>query len=122
MSNNSQKFGKDGEELAKRYLVQRGYRIIACNWRYKKYEVDLVAEINRTIVFIEVKTRKNNTFGEPEVFVTRQKQNFLIAAAHQYMIENTIDQEARFDIISIRMLNNNQIVKHLEGAFSPQVK
>ena len=122
MKNNSQNTGKDGEETAKRFLLEKGYEILETNWRFKKYEVDIISKTGQTIVFVEVKTRKSDIFGEPEIFVNRQKQNFLVAAAHQYITQNNIDVESRFDIIAILQLNNNQTVKHLEAAFYPQLK
>lgn len=121
MQNNSQKVGFDGEEAAKDHLLQRGYEILETNWRFKKYEVDIIAKINGYVVFVEVKTRKSNTFGEPEIFVTKQKQQFLIAAANQYLIKNSIELEARFDIVAIVKSNTNQSVKHLEAAFYPKI-
>lgn len=121
MQNNSQKVGFDGEEAAKDYLLQHGYEILETNWRFKKYEVDIIAKINDCIVFVEVKTRKSNTFGEPEIFVTKQKQQFLIAAANQYLIKNSIELEARFDIVAIVKSDTNQSVKHLEAAFYPKI-
>jgi putative endonuclease len=122
MQNNSQKQGIEGEMLAKNYLLKQDYEILELNWRYKKYEIDIIAKKGQSVVFVEVKTRKNNTFGEPELFVTRQKQNFLIAAASQYIIQNNIELESRFDIIAILQLNNNHTVKHLEAAFYPLIK
>ncbi len=122
MASNSQKLGKIGEEIANKHLLKNGYAILETNWRYKKYEVDLIARIGETIVFVEVKTRKSGTFGEPEIFVTRQKQNYLIAAAHQYMFDKNCELEARFDIIAIIITNRNQNLNHLEGAFTPEVK
>ena len=122
MQNNSQKQGQEGENRARTYLLDRGYEILELNWRYKKYEVDIIAKKDECVVFVEVKTRKSNTFGEPEIFVTKQKQNFLIAAANQYIVQNNIELEARFDIIAIIQLNNNHTVKHLEAAFYPLLK
>lgn len=122
MQNYSQKQGKAGEEVAKAHLLKNGYEILETNWRYRKYEVDIISKKDETIVFVEVKSRKSNTFGEPEIFVTRQKQNFLIAAANHYIITNDIDLESRFDIIAIVQFNNSQTVKHLEGAFYPLAK
>lgn len=122
MQNNSQKQGQEGEKLARNHLLGQGYIILEANWRYKKYEIDIIAKNNQCIVFVEVKTRKSNTFGEPEIFVTKQKQNFLIAAANQYIVQNNIELEARFDIIAIIQLNNNHTVKHLEAAFYPLLK
>lgn len=122
MQNNSQKQGLEGEAHARVYLLKEGYEILERNWRYKKYEIDIIAKKAETIVFVEVKTRKNDTFGEPELSVTRQKQGFLIAAAHQYLQEKNIELESRFDIIAVIKLNNNATVKHLEGAFYPLLK
>jgi putative endonuclease len=122
MNNNSQQQGAEGERLARGHLKNKGYELLDLNWRYKKYEIDIIAKKDETIVFVEVKTRKSNTFGEPEVFVTKQKQNFLIAAANQYIQEKNIELESRFDIIAVLQFNNNHTVKHLEGAFYPSVK
>ncbi len=118
--NNSHKIGEEGENLAKKYLNDNGYKILETNWRFRKYEIDIIAQINDTIVFVEVKARKDNTFGEPEIFVDKKKQNFMIASAQHYMQENKLDLEARFDIIAI--VNNNTTVKHLEEAFYPSIK
>ncbi len=120
MQNMTKSIGDKGERAAQVYLVERGYEILENNWRFRRYEIDIIAKIGQTVVFVEVKTRKNNIFGEPEVFVSKQKQKFMIAAANQYLIDNNITLEARFDIIAVLSLNNNQTVKHLEGAFYPR--
>lgn len=122
MSNNSQNQGQAGEQLARTYLVGQGYKVLDTNWRFKKYEIDIIVTKGETIVFVEVKTRKNGTFGEPELSVTRQKQGFLIAAAKQYIQEKNIALESRFDIVAVTGLNNNHTVKHLESAFYPLLK
>jgi putative endonuclease len=119
MQNKSQIQGLEGEKTARKYLLDQGFQILERNWRFKKYEVDIICKKDETMVFVEVKTRKSNTFGEPEMFVSKQKQRFLIAAAHQYLTQYNIELESRFDIIAIISLNNNQTVKHLEGAFYP---
>jgi putative endonuclease len=121
-SKNSHNLGVQGEEIAKIHLLEKGYLILQVNWRYKKYEVDIVASYNNLIVFVEVKTRSSIEFGEPEVFVTKQKQRFLITAANEYLNSNNIDLECRFDILSILQLNNTFSVKHLEAAFYPSIK
>jgi putative endonuclease len=61
-------------------------------------------------------------FGNPEMSVTKRKRNFLIAAADHYLKEKQVEQEARFDIISILKVNDNFSIKHLEGAFYPIAK
>lgn len=122
MQNYSQKQGQEGENKARTYLLNQGYEILELNWRYKKYEIDIIAKKDECVVFVEVKTRKSNTFGEPEIFVTKQKQNFLIAAANEYLTQNNIELESRFDIIAVIQFNNNHSVKHLESAFYPLLK
>jgi len=122
LKNKSQKYGEDGENHASNYLKRQGYEILERNWRFKKLEVDIIARKADVIAFVEVKTRKNSTFGEPQIFVTKKKQSFLIAAANQYLIERNLDVESRFDIIAISQLNNNETINHLEGAFYPTVK
>lgn len=122
VKNSSKQLGLEGEDQAKKYLEENGYSILEQNWRFKKYEVDIIAAKDDLIVFIEVKTRKNNTFGEPEVFVTRKKQNFLISAANQYLIERNIEFHSRFDVISILADSGESSIKHIEDAFRPIIK
>lgn len=119
MANNSENLGVWGEKLAKEYLQQKGHEILETNWRFKRYEVDIISRSGETIVFVEVKARKNATFGEPEAFVTGQKQRFLTQAAHHYLTLHNIELEARFDVIAVLQLNNSPTVKHLEAAFGP---
>lgn len=119
MENKSKIFGDSGEKLAKSYLLEQGYNILETNWRYRKYEVDIIAKRDETIVFIEVKARKSAIFGDPEIFVTRQKQKFLIAAAHHYLTKHQIKLESRFDVVAVLQLNNTLTVKHLASAFQP---
>jgi putative endonuclease len=108
--------------LARDYLIAQGHQILETNWRFKKYEVDIISRSGNIIVFTEVKARKSAIFGEPEVFVTKQKQRFLTAAAHHYLASRTIALEARFDVVSVLQLNNTPTVKHLEAAFYPALR
>lgn len=95
---------------------------MATNWRYKNLEVDIIAKTESSIVFIEVKTRSSNEFGEPETFVSLKKQKLIIKAANQYIIENNITADARFDIVSVSLKNSQTSVKHIIDAFYPIVK
>ncbi len=119
MQNNSQNIGAAGESLAVKHLLRNGYQILAQNWRFRKFEIDIIAQKDDLIVIIEVKTRKNGNFGEPEIFVTRKKQSFLIAAAHHFLVERDLSLEVRFDIIAVLGVEAMETVKHLEGAFYP---
>ncbi|MBA2611657.1 MAG: YraN family protein [Bacteroidetes bacterium] len=103
-------------------ILDKGYAILQQNWRFKKLEVDLIASYQGLIVFVEVKSRSSADFGQPELFVTKKKQGFLVSAAHEYLVSNNIELECRFDIVSVLQNNNNTSVKHLEGAFYPSIK
>ena len=76
--------GFAGEDMAAKLLQEKGYKILARNWRCGHLEVDIIAETDDYLVIVEVKTRKSAAFGEPEVFVDRQKQRNLIRAAMCY--------------------------------------
>lgn len=110
--------GKKGEEMATDYLLQKGYTVLETNWRFLNLEADIIAKIGKTLVIVEVKTRKSNYFGEPESFVNKQKQKNLIKAANAYIERNELDLEVRFDIVSV-VLNDEAAIKHIEDAFYP---
>jgi putative endonuclease len=115
MQKNSQNYGAWGEEEAVAYLKRNGYSILERNWRYKHLEIDIIAKKGETLVIVEVKSRKNDTFGEPEIFVNKRKQQFLITAANSYVLERDLDYEVRFDIVAL----TGSEVKHIEDAFYP---
>lgn len=119
---NSHNLGVEGEKIAKKHLLDKGYAILEQNWRFKKLEVDLIASYKDLIVFVEVKARSTSDFGEPELSVTKKKQGFLVSAAHEYLTSKDIELECRFDIVSVLQNNNKTTVKHLEGAFYPSIK
>lgn len=109
--------GNLGEELAVEYLIKKGYKIKAKNWRYLKAEVDIIAQKENSIIAIEVKTRTSDYFGEPQDFITKKKIELLVMAMNEYVISRDLDVEVRFDIIAI--INNKQgtRIEHLEDAF-----
>jgi len=109
--------GKRGELLAIEYLKVNGYKILEVNWRTDHKEVDIIAQDNNEIVFIEVKTRSSKYSGNPVEAVNIQKQRLLIDAAEDYIIFNNIDLEARFDIISVIIDGNNRNINHIKEAF-----
>jgi len=111
--------GQKGEELAVVFLKKKGYKILETNWRFGNLEADIIASFEQTLVVIEVKTRKSNFFGEPETFVTKQKQKNLIRTANNYIQRYDLDLEARFDIMAIVMGTDKTAINHIEGAFYP---
>jgi putative endonuclease len=114
--------GKWGEEQALAYLKAHNYAILATNWHFKNKEIDIIAKTGEVIVFVEVKTRTTEEFGEPEEGVSSKKQSFLISAANHYIISKEIDAEARFDIISVMYLKGKTTLKHIPEAFYPIAK
>ena len=94
--------GKYGEDLAVSYLTKKGYEIIERNFRFSRGEVDLIGIWrNELLVFFEVKYRKNDAYGEPEVFVSRNQEKRIIAAAEHYIEAINWHKDIRFDIVSI---------------------
>jgi putative endonuclease len=111
--------GAKGEQITANYLEKKGYKILETNWRFKNLEADIIASIDKTLVIVEVKTRKSNYFGEPETFVNKQKQKNLIMTANEYIVRNQLDMEVRFDIISIIINDKEMNINHIEDAFYP---
>jgi len=112
--------GRKGEELAKQHLEAVGYEILDENWRFGKAEVDLIAYLDKTIIFVEVKTRTGNAFGEPEDFVDAAKQALLVSAADEFIELMGFNGEARFDIIAILFdQQGNYSLNHIQDAFWP---
>lgn len=120
MKTEKQLQGLKGEDMAVNLLLQKGYKILERNWRCGHLEVDIIAETNDCLVIVEVKTRKNVTFGNPEVFVDLQKQRRLIRAAIYYAKFKCVQKEIRFDIISVICNPEMQQVTHIENAFKPR--
>lgn len=116
--NNKQK-GDEGESLAANYLEKEGYTIIVKNWKYERFEIDLIAEKGNTIVFVEVKTRFSNTYGEPWEAVNKAKRKKICASADAYIQQYDIHHEPRFDIVSIIKSDKEFRIEHLEEAFWP---
>ena len=101
--------GKKAEELACKYLISNGLNIIDMNFKALPYgEIDIIALENKTIVFIEVKYRKNHSFGYAEEMVNIKKQEKIINTAQMFLLqfEKYQNYECRFDVVAI---NKNDI-------------
>lgn len=110
------RLGRKGEDIALDYLKKNGFMVIKRNYRTIYGEVDIIAEENGTLVFIEVKTRSNDLFGHPSESVTKAKQERLKRLAICYLKEIKKEIPVRFDIISIRFGPSINI-EHLRYAF-----
>lgn len=110
--------GKLGEQLAVEFLTNKGFSILDTNWRFGNDEIDIIAKNKNTLVIAEVKTRRSNFFGEPEISVTKNKQRFMIRATEAYIQNKKLDLEVRFDIIAIVLSPFERQINHIEDAFS----
>lgn len=94
--------GKLGEREATKYLKKNNYKIIELNFSCKIGEIDIIAYHKSTIVFVEVKTRKNNTYGTPAQAVNKSKQKRIIKTALYYLqLKNKYNENIRFDIVEV---------------------
>lgn len=110
--------GELGEDIAVDFLTKKGYRILRRNYRYEHGEIDIIAESEKELIFVEVKTRVSTSFGEPEDAVTIRKRGTLRKTAEGYLFENEIiDQNCRFDVVAIRYEKGRPVVRHIENAF-----
>lgn len=122
MQKNTKYLGNFGERIACEYLLKNNYTILEKNWRFKKFEIDIIAQKNNIVKVIEVKTRQASEYGEPEDFVSKTQQQYLVKAADQYLSQNLIELECEFDIIAIKVIANNEtLLNHLQNAFYPRV-
>ena len=109
--------GKKGEQLAVDFLVKKGYDIVERNYRFDKAEVDIIANKEDILAVVEVKTRSTLDFGNPQDFVKPKQIKNLVKAVDEYVTENNLDVEVRFDIIAIVKAENGFDIEHLENAF-----
>lgn len=110
----------ESEQFVVDYLVQEGYTIRERNWRPRntKLELDIIAENEKVIVFVEVKSRKSDDADMTES-VNRKKAKNIIRAAEIYFRTVGYDKEYRFDIINIKGTPGNFVLEHLPDAFLP---
>ena len=111
--------GNRGEELASAFLESNGLKIVERNFRCKGGEVDIIARDGKTIVFIEVKSRRNLAYGVPQLAVTPFKQRQISKAALTWLSKNRLhDSPARFDVIAILLENKySHQIEHIRNAF-----
>ena len=96
------KFGREGESAALRFLKKKGYRILEKNFRSKVGEIDIIAEQDGVIVFVEVKTRADHEFGHPYDALTPAKQRKIIQTAQSFLVQKRIsDKTIRFDVVAV---------------------
>jgi len=113
------KSGRPGEQAAVRYLLGQGWHIREVNWRFRRAEIDIIAEFRQTIVFVEVKSRTCPK-SPPELAVTPQQESRLADAAREYLWKTQWMGPFRFDIITISFQPFQEAeITHFEDAFFP---
>ena len=113
--------GGRGEDAAAKYLRQRGYRLVERNLRLAGVEVDLVAEKDDWIVFVEVKSRTRDDRGDPLEFVDLRKQRRLIRAARVFCARpRWRDRPVSFDVVSVLETAAGLEIHHLQDAFQEE--
>jgi len=112
------RLGREGEDLAEGFLKKKGYKLVERNYRCKSGEVDLIVLDRRVIVFVEVKTRSDHSFGSPFEAVEARKQRKMIEAARVFLDERRLHQrDARFDVVGISWPDGKPFIEHIENAF-----
>jgi putative endonuclease len=118
MSLRGKRTGKKGEELAAAYLAQTGYRIVERNYRCVFGEIDIVAWEGEILVFVEVKSRRTEAFGAPQVAVGPAKQDKISRIALNYLSEKHLRRHpARFDVVAVRLLPMGTKIELIRDAF-----
>ena len=113
----TQEIGFEGEDHAASYLERAGYRILCRNYRYRKAEIDILAQAGPFLVVVEVKTRTGNFYEALTDSIPRAKINRLVEAAHHFIQEAGVSLEVRFDIIQVIREGPGFRLVHLEDAF-----
>ena len=109
-----------GEEVAAAYLRDKGYAVLERDWHCGRLDIDIIAMDGATVVFVEVKTRRNAVYADAVSAVDHRKRRHLLQAADSYVKSRRLDNELRFDIITVvGEVGTMPEVNHLEGAFHP---
>lgn len=114
--------GAHGEQLACRFLEQKGYLILERNWHHAKHELDIIAQYGKELVIVEVKTRSSDKHGEPEEAVKPGQRSRMVKAANAYVGVQKCELGLRFDIISVILHPQGKpYIHHIADAFYPKL-
>ncbi|MDZ7722365.1 MAG: YraN family protein [candidate division KSB1 bacterium] len=114
-ASNSKKTGTQGEALAAEYLERKGYDIQERNYHGAGGEIDIICRDRDVLVFIEVKSRKSKSFGDPLEWVNARKQERIGETANEYMSRQENELDCRFDIVTVDL--SCMQIEHFENAF-----
>ena len=111
--------GNYGEDLAVKFLIEKGYKIISKNFYIRGGEIDIIAKDKNEYVFVEVKTRTSRFFGEVSDQVSSRQQKKLAHSAEVFLHQNNLtDSNWRIDVIAILMNNQKLQIKHVKHAIT----
>ncbi len=111
--------GKIGEDIACKYILQKNYKIIKRNFYCRQGEIDIIAKDKNEVVFIEVKTRTNNKYGEPVDSITYYKKNKIIKSIQYYIYKEKIEHiDIRIDVIEIYSKKGKYKINHIKNAIN----
>ncbi|MDR5658280.1 YraN family protein [Serpentinicella sp. ANB-PHB4] len=114
----SRTLGDFGESIALEYFINNKYKVTKTNYRTKIGEIDIIAKKDKVIIFVEVKTRKNNKYGLPREAVTLKKQENIRRVAQWYIQEyKPKGYNYRFDVIEVYYNQSSHQINHIESAF-----
>lgn len=117
--------GKFGEDLAVQHLEAKGYTILDRNWHVQEGEIDIVAEADGEIVFVEVKARTSDLFGRPEEAITQNKRKRIVRASLAYLQEmELLENDWRVDFIGIFCTTKGEVINldHFENIIQGELE
>lgn len=109
--------GEKGEEQARLYLIEKGYKIRETKWHAGSLELDIVAEKDNVLVIVEVKTRSGAFADNPEQYVDNRKIRNIVNAAERYIMRYDWNGDTRFDVIAVVIDGARATIEHIEDAF-----
>ena len=118
MKGYKKELGRKGEDIAAAFLLASGYHLLERNYRALRGEIDIIAEQGHTLVFVEVKTKRSEGFGEPEEWVDRRKQKQIGKVAEAYLQDHDVEErDCRFDVVAVVYGAAGPEVRHTVDAF-----
>ena len=115
----TREIGKIAEGFAKQHLLKLGYTIKETNWQYGHLELDIIAQDGDELVIVEVKSRNGIRYEHPSEAITNIKIKRVVNAADAYILENDIELETRFDVITVIFFGQKHELEHFKDAFYP---
>lgn len=106
--------GEQSEQLALKYLLNKGLTIVTQNFRCKYGEIDLIMRDQKTLVIVEVRFRKSNKYGGALESITVKKQSRIITTTQYYLLTHNVDSPIRFDVVT---LSNDNDINWIKNAF-----